>query len=332
MAYALPLFILLLLSAFFSAAEIAVTMASRVRMRTRVEAGSWRARLAEKLLARPERAIVTCLVGVNLANVGAAVYGTEALLSILPLTPAQGEIVGVLILVPLLLLFGEIVPKALAQTYPNRSILAFAAPLLVVRIVLWPLIQVSFAVAEIVRRLARMPSHVLDFLSREELKQFVAQSEKHGHVDEEERDLIHRIFEFWKQDPRLLVRPLVSVPRLAVTATAGEAKELMRAQRLSRLVITDVGETDVVGVVSVTSLLDVPNGDALGTLVLGAVRAELSTGVDRLFSELQRSPSQTAVVKSPDSVGVVLLDDLLTEILGRPARPAEPHGSREQSP
>lgn len=331
MQYLVPLGVLLVLSAFVSAAEIAVTMASRVRMRTRVESGSRRARLAEKLLARPERAIVTCLVGVNLANVGAAVYGSEALAVLLPLSPGQVELVSIVTLVPLLLLFGEIVPKALAQTYPNRSLLALAAPLHAVRIVLWPLIQVNFAVAELVRRLARMPSHVLDFLSREELKQFVAQSEKHGHVDEEERDLIHQIFEFWKRDPLLLVRPLKDVPRLPVSAPAGRAKETMRAQRLSRLVVTDDADADVVGVLSATALLDVPNDGSLSALLLGPVRAELSAGVDRLFSELQRSPSQIAVVASADGTGVVLLDDLLTHLLGRQAPLREPHGTREQS-
>ena len=323
--------VLLLFSAFFSATEIAVTMSSRVRQRTRAERGVPGARLAERLLARPERAIITCLVGNNLVHVGAAALGREAVLAALPLGQTQAEVLAAVLLVPLVLLVGEVLPKAMAQTYPNRSLATLAGPLLVVRVVLAPLLLVCLGVAEVVRRVARFRSDLLDFLSREELKQFVAHSEKHGHVDREERELIYQIFEFWKIEPRRFLRPLADVPHLPAHAPAGEAKELMRQKRLARLVVTDASGQDVAGVVSATSLLEAPNDAPLAGYLQPPVRAQLAPGIDRLLSELQRSPSQIAVVRGPGDApsGIIVLDDLLQHLLGRagggaPEAPAAP--------
>jgi putative hemolysin len=308
---------LLLASAFFSAAEIAVTMASRVRLRTRAEQGRSAARRAERLLALPERAIITCLVGNTLVNTAIAAYARAAVLHVHPFEAAAADLVAMALVVPLTLICGEALPKALAQTYPNRTLEALALPLRLVRLVLWPLTQTAFGVAGLVRRLIRMQPELTDFVSREELKQFVALSEKHGHVDAEERELIYRIFEFWRLDPARFVKPLVSVPHLPGATPAGEAKEQMRAARLDRLVVTDGTGREVLGVATAAALVNAPNGAPLADFVQPPVRAQLGRGVDRLLADLQRSPAQIAVVRDGTSAGVVTLDDLLHHLWGR---------------
>lgn len=336
--------LLLLGSAFFSATEIGVTMASRVRLRTSAEQGKRGARRAERQLAHPERAIITCLVGNTLVNVAIAAYVRAAVLDLHPFSNAAADLVATAIVVPLTLVFGEALPKALAQTYPNRTLAALAGPLELVRLVLWPLTQTSFAVAGLVRRLTRMKPELTDFVSREELKQFVALSEKHGHVDAEERELIYRIFEFWRLDPGRFVRPLGSVPCLPAATAVGVAKERMRASHLDRLVVTDAAGCDVLGVVTATALVDAPNAEPLLGFAHPPVTGQLARGVDRLLADLQRSPAQVAVVREGTRVGIVSLDDLLQHLLGRAAhggtlpfgrssgRAAPARGRDEQTP
>jgi CBS domain containing-hemolysin-like protein len=315
----LALAFLMLCSMFFSATEIAITMASRVRLRTRAERGSAGARRAERLLVRPERGIVTCLVGNTLVNAALAAYGRGALLRLHPAAETTADLLSTAILVPLVLVFCETLPKALAQTYPNRTLAALALPLILVRLLVWPLTQVAIRFADAVRRLAGMKTDLLDFLSREELKQFVARSEKHGHVDAEERDLIYRIFEFWRLEPARFLRRLQDVPRLPADATVGQAQEFMRERRLVRLVVTDPTDRDVVGIATAPALLTAPPGAMVDEFLQPPVRAQLSQSVDRLFAALQRSPSQIAVLGDGDATGIVLLDDLLQELLGRDA-------------
>jgi len=314
--------VLLAGSAFFSATEIAVTMASRVRLRTQSEAGSRRARFAERLLRHPDRAIVTCLVGNNLVNVAAALVGRLVVMAMITSGEATADAVATAIMLPLLLVFGEVVPKALSQTYPNRVLSLLAPAFSVGRILLWPLAVVCFAIVDLVRRLLGARTGMRDLVTREEFKQLMAQSEKRGHVDEDERALIDRIGEFGSLDPHRIARPLQQVPHLPETATAAIAKELMRTERLGRLAVTNAAGNAVVGVVSASGLLDVPNAALLAAHLLPPVHVRAAAGPDRLLAELQRSPSQIAVVSREDgSAGIVTLDDLLAHLLGSVAPP-----------
>lgn len=329
-AYILLITLLLAGAAFFAANEIAVTMASRVRLRTQAEAGSRRARFAERLLRYPDRAIVTCLVGSNLMSVAVALVGQLAVLAILDVGEATADVIATAIILPLLLVFGEVVPKALSQTYPNRILSFFAPAFTIVRILLWPLAVVCFGIVDLVRRLLGVRAGVRDLVTREEFKQLMAQSEKGGHVDENERALIDRIVEFGGLDPARIARPLAAVPCVPETATAASAKELMRREHLGRMAVTNAAGTSVVGVVSASGLLDVPNDAPLAAYLLPPVYVRTGAGSDRLLAELQRSPAQIAILSREDGgTGIITLDDLLTHLLGSVAPPRR-HWLRSQ--
>jgi len=316
--YLVAIVALMVCSALLSAAEIAVTMANRVRLRTRAQEGRAGAARAGRLLLRPERAIATCLVGNNLANVALAVYGRAAIAESTHLGEAAADVVATIVLVPLVLIACETSPKAFAQLYPNRTLAALALPLQIVRWLLLPLTQASFVVAALVRRIARLDSDFADVLSREELKQFVAHSEKHGHVDGEENRLIAAIVEFWRRDPRRWARRLETVPHLRVDTPVGEAKAFMRARRLGRLVVVESDGGDVAGVVTAAALLEVPNAARLAAYVQPPVRLGAVSGADRVLAELQRSPSQVGVVRveGERQPRVLVLDDLLQRLFG----------------
>jgi putative hemolysin len=314
----LGLILLLLLgSAFFSGTELAVTMASRVRLRTAAVEGRRLARRADRLLRRRDHTIAVCLVGNNLVNVALAVYGREALLRVPFLSVAMADALATLLAVTLVLLFGEIIPKAVAQNYPNRVLRVAVLPLQAVRLLLAPLLLLAAGFTWLARRVVGARGSVLEFASREELKQFVARSQSRGHVDPEERVLIDHIVEFWKLDPRTFVRPLHAVPRVTQEATAGEAKERMRQLGLTRLSVTDRMDLDVVGVVTAAGMLGADNGAPVTQWMSPPLRAELGAGFDRLLAQLQGSPGQTAVVdRGAGAVGVIRLDDVLHSLLG----------------
>jgi len=315
--------LLLLASGYFSATELAVTMASRVRLRAAAAEGRRLARLAERQLRRRDHAIALCLVGNNLVNIGIAVYSRETILEFAPMSAVTADLLATLVVVPMVLVCGEVLPKALAQSYPNRTLRFNVLPLLVFRIVLAPLLFVAIGLALVVRKLAGSRGSVLEFASREDIKQFVARSESHGHVDAEERELIGHIVEFWRLDPMQFVRPLDTVPRVSLDATSGQAKERMRAAQLTRLPVTDAAGSDVVGVVSAVGLLGADNASSVARWMTPPARVRQGTGFDRLLGDLQRSPSQLAVVEAEGrALGIVRLDDLLRRLMG--AAPSPP--------
>lgn len=308
--------VLMVLCAVLSAAEIGVTMANRVRLRTRAQAGHRGAARAEALLARPERAIATCLVGNNLTSIALAVYTRGAISDAFRLSEAAADVVATIVLVPLVLVACETLPKAFAQLYPNRTLSALALPLEIVRWITWPLTQVSFAVAGLVRRLARLRSDLTDVLSRQELKQFVAHSEKHGRVDRDEHRLIAAIVEFWRRDPQRWARRLDAVPHVSLDTPVGAAKAFMRERRIGRLVVIAADRSDVAGVVTAASLLEAPNAARLLPYLHPPVRLGSLDSVDRVLAELQRSPSQVGVARiaGEREPRVLVLDELLVRL------------------
>ena len=306
-------------SAYFAATELAITTASRVRLRAAAAEGRRLARLAERQLRRRDHGIALCLVGNNLVNIGIAVYSRETLLHLLPMSAMIADLLATLLVVPLVLVCGEVLPKAVAQSYPNRTLRFAVLPLLGFRIVLAPLLFVAIGLALAVRKVLGSHGSVLEFASREDIKQFVARSESRGHVDAEERELIGHIVEFWRLDPMQFVRPLDTVPRVSLEATAGAAKERMRAAQLTRLPVTDAEGSDVVGVVSAAGLLGAENPASVARWMTPPVRVRQGTGFDRLLGDLQRSPSQIAVVEHGGrALGIVRLDDLLRSLMGAP--------------
>ena len=315
-AHVIMIALLMVVAAMLSAAEISVTMANRVRLRTRAQVGQHGARRAERLLARPERAIATCLVGNNLANIAIAVYTRAAIEEGLHLGEASADVVATVVLVPMVLVCCETLPKAFAQLYPNRTLAGLAVPLEVVRWLTWPLTQVSFAVAGVVRWVARLKPELNDVLSRQELKQFVAHSEKHGRVDRDEHRLIASIVEFWRRDPQRWARRLETLPHLSADTPVGEAKAYMRARRLGRLIVSTADGGDVAGVAIAAALLEAPNAGRLAAYLQPPVRLASIESVDRVLAELQRSPSQVGVVRiaGEPAARVLVLDELLVRL------------------
>ena len=320
--------ILLLGSAFFAGSELAVTMAHRARLRTFIANGSLVARVALKLREHPERTIALCLVGNNLANVGVAVFGRQALMQRWSFGELTADAVATMVLVPIVLVVGEILPKAVSQINPDRVLVILALPLLGVGLLLSPMLMVAILVAQAVRLLVGLRSRPLAFASREELKSVLAHSVSSGHVAIGERDLIHQIVEFWKLDIQLLIRPLAGIVTLPESSTMQEAKEFMRQHRLSRLPIVNAAGSNVVGVLSATRLLSADPGAPIWRYLQEPVRVTAGVGLEELMMALQKSPSQIAMVEQPGAgVGVVLLDDLLNRLLGQEGGAGEQSGA-----
>jgi putative hemolysin len=315
--------LLLLGSAFFAGSELAVTMSQRARLRTYSANGSWAARAALKLREHPERAIALCLVGNNLANVGVAVFGRQALVQRWSLGEVAADVVTMLVLVPLVLILGEIVPKAVSQINPDRALVFLALPLLAIGVLLSPVLVLAILVAQVVRLMVGLRSRPLAFASRDELKKVLAHSVSSGHVAVGERDLIHRIVEFWKMDLQPLMRPLRDIATLPEGSSMQQVREFMRHNRLSRLPIVKADGSNIVGVLTATRLLSADNTAPIGRYLQEPVRVAAGVQLSELMTALQKSPSQIAVIERPGpGVTVVLLDDLLNSLLGREAETA----------
>ena len=185
---------LLASEAFFSGSEIALIAANPQSIRKSSRVSPARIRMTLDLLKDRERILATTLCGTNLSVVTNSILITSFLLSRLN---ERGEVYAVIILTPLLLIFGEIIPKTLFQQHANSISLKVAYPIWLASCLLYPLVFLITKVTNWILNLSGVEvSHGIPFVTREELRLIVQMSRKGSDLTPEEVAMIDRLFDF----------------------------------------------------------------------------------------------------------------------------------------
>ena len=327
----------LVVTMFFSAAEMAFIAANRLRLRYLAEEGNGTAQSYLEAFRQPERVLSTAMIGVTICHIVAASAVTWLLL---PLIGGMAPIVVTILLTPVMLVVGEIIPKAVAREWATSLILRLYRPLTWAALLLVPF--VSFAnvvVGALLRMFGGRQPDMRAFVSREELKALLQLEPGEADVTTIEAQLIDKIFDLGDTTVREVMVPLVEVAMLADTATPRDAVAFIMDRGFSRVPIFRQRETNIVGVVGAKDILS--RGAAVRTLdelKRPPYYVPETKRIDDLLREMQRNRTHMAVVVDEygGSTGVVTLEDILEQIVGdihdeheRAAAPAErlPDGS-----
>lgn len=184
----------LALSAFFSSAEAAFISLPKLRIRYLVESGVKGARQLAKAADRPERFLATVLLGNNLVNVAAATLGTIMAVAVFGLP--WGPIIATVGVTALILVFGEVIPKTLAVHRAQRLSLLYINP---VRIIEWCLYPFVLALDRIGLGFIKMVAETEEdrkLVSEGEIRSVISAGEDEGVVEEDEAEMLHKVFEF----------------------------------------------------------------------------------------------------------------------------------------
>ncbi|MDR7469889.1 MAG: hemolysin family protein [Armatimonadota bacterium] len=313
--------LLLLLSAVFSAAETAFFGANRLRLQQRADAGEGAARAARGLLDQPARVLTTLLVADNIVNVGAAVLA--AVLFVQRFGPHRAALYAFLVMSALLLVVGEIIPKTVAARHADALAVVLARPLLLLSRLLSPLIRLlSLTSSVMVRPLGGRVNVNAPMVTEEEIRMLVQMGEQEGVIEQEERKMIHSIFEFGDTVAREVMVPRIDMVALDDGATVGEAAQLILQTGHSRLPVFHGSVDNIVGVVNVKDLLRPLTAGQLSAPVTELLRPAYyipeSKRLDELFREMQRRKVPLAIVVDEygGTSGLVTVEDLLEEIVG----------------
>jgi CBS domain containing-hemolysin-like protein len=307
----------LLATMFFSAAEMAFIAANRLRLRHLAEEGHGTAARYLESFRHPERALSTAMMGVTIAHVVASTALTFALL------PSLGGIawlVSTLALTPIMLVFGEIIPKAVAREWATRLIVRLYWPLVWAGHLLTPFVLLANGVVTAVSRLFGGPrADTRSFVSREELKALLQLEPGEASVSTQEAEMIDKIFDLGDTTVREVMVPLVDVVMLPDSATTAEAMELVQRRGFSRIPIYTQRETSVGGLVTAMDLLR-RGGQARGVVELMRPPTFVpeTKRIDDLLREMQKGRNQLAVVVDEygGATGIVTLEDIVEEIVG----------------
>jgi putative hemolysin len=307
----------LLATVFFSMGEMAFIAANRLRLRHLAEEGSTVAAQYLDSFRHPERVLSAAMMGVTVAHVLAASAATWALL------PKLGPIAALVVtvgLTPIMLIVGEIIPKAIAREWATTLILRLYRPLAWAAQALAPLVALAQTMVRLVLQLGGSGKpDVRQFVSREELKALLQFEPGEADVTREEAEMIDKIFDLGETAVREVMVPLVEVAMLPAEATPADAAALIQQRGFSRIPIFDQREPNIVGVVGAMDILvRGTEVQRLDELMRQPYYVPETKRIDDLLREMQRSRNQLAVVVDEygGATGIVTLEDIVEEIVG----------------
>ncbi len=302
---------------FFSAAEMAFIAANRLRLRHLAAEGNTTAALYLESFRQPERVLSTAMMGVTVAHIIASSAVTFALL---PRLGGLAPVVATAALTPLMLVFGEIIPKAIAREWATSLILKLYRPLTWAAVLLVPFVVVANTIVSAVLRVFGGPvATTRQFVSREELKALLQMEPGEADVTTQEAEMIDNIFDLGDTTVREVMVPLVEAVMLPDTASIAEAVALIQQRGFSRIPIYRQRETNIVGVVAAMDILS--RGAEVRTvdeLRRQPYYVPETKRIDDLLREMQRARNHMAAVVDEygGSTGIVTLEDILEQIVG----------------
>lgn len=304
-------------TAVLSAAEMAFIAANRVRIRHQAENGNAIAARYLEAFRRPERMLSAAMMGVTVAHIAASSLATWALL---PVAGRWAAALTTAILVPTMLVFGEVIPKAAAGEWATALILRLYRVLELASALLSPLTWGARAVVGgVLGTLGLRTSGARQFVSREELKLLLQLEPEEADVTSSEAEMIDKIFELGDTAVREIMVPLVDVAVLPDTARPDEAVRLIQERGFSRIPVYTDRVINIVGVVTAMDLLrrgaDTPE---LKTLMRSATYVPETKRIDDLLREMQKARVQMAVVidEYGGAVGIVTVEDIVEQVVG----------------
>lgn len=313
------IFVLLLLSAFFSGSETALMSLNRYQLRHKAREGHRGAMLAEKLLKRPDRVIGLILLGNNLAN-----FSTASLVAVIAFDIGGQPAValGTLLLTLIVLIFSEAAPKTLAALHPER--LAFPAAM-----VYYPLLRITYPFVWLINACANgvlylfgvRSSHTeLQALTREELRTVV--HEAGSRISTRYRSMLLSILDLEKVTVDDVMVPHNEIIGIDLDGSDEDIEKIISESQHTRLPVYRDNIDHVVGVLHLRMLANLAtrklDNSTLQQLLIEPYFVPEGTPLSTQLVQFQRRRERIALVVDEygDIQGIVTLEDILEEIVG----------------
>jgi CBS domain containing-hemolysin-like protein len=313
--------ILIGLSAFFSSSEIAMFSLAKHRIDSLVEDGIPNAETVQALKADPHRLLITILVGNNIVNIAMSSIATG--LFAIYLTQGQAVLAATFGITTLVLLFGESAPKSYAVENTESWALRISRPLKYSEYVLLPLVVVFDYLTRVINKVTGGRSAIeTSYVTRDEIQNMIQTGEREGVIEEDEREMLQRIFRFNNTIAKEVMTPRLDVTAVAKDATLDEAIETCVQSDHERVPVFDGNLDNIIGIVNIRDLVrEKYYGERSATLsdiVQPTLHVPESKNVDELLGEIQDNRMQMVIVidEFGTTEGLITMEDMVEEIVG----------------
>ena len=320
------LIVLLLLSAFFSSAETALTTVNKIRIRSLVEDGDKKAMRVDKLIDNPTKMLSAILICNNIVNLTASALTTQFAISVctklgMGENTALGISIATGVLTFLVLVFGEITPKHLATKNAEKMAFVYAP---IVAFFTWLLTPIIFVVNQISRVILKIFgvdwSGKTVTITEDELRTFVDASHEEGVIETEEHQMITNIVDFGDSLVKDVMIPRMDIAMVESRISYEELLKEFTESKYARMPIYDDSIDNIIGIINLKDFVFEANRENfdIRALIREAHFTYEYKNVSELFLEMQKdSVPMTIVLDEYGALaGLITIEDLLEEIVG----------------
>jgi putative hemolysin len=319
--YVVLFIVCLLLSAFFSSSETAFISLQKVRVQNMINKKVRGARLVSRMIEQPEKLLSTILLGNNFVNTAAAALATALAIK---LWPNEGVLIATIAVTIILLIFGETTPKTIATRHAEGLALFYARPIEALAWLLTPFVVALSWIASGFSRILGGAPVSRSLASEEEIRTMISMGHKEGTVEEDEAEMLHKVFEFGNRPVREVMVPRTEVIWVTRGTKMADFLSLYAQNPLSRFPVYEDNIDSIVGILAVKDILMAQakgplNGDStIDDLIRPAYFAPETKRVSELFAEMRDKNFRMTVVVDEfgGTAGIVSLSGLMEEIVG----------------
>jgi putative hemolysin len=318
---------LVLLNGYFVAAEYALVTVRRTRMHELEQEGNRRAKLVLRLTAEPARFIAAMQLGVTVTSLAIGALGEHALTR--AFDPLMATVIAVVIALLVLTFFhvvvGELVPKGISLGYSERTALLVATPVRAFFLLFKPLIWLLQRSSDITLRALGLEPPGADgaAYSEAELKMLLERSTVEGELEEEEQEMLYKVFDFADKEAKDVMVPRPEVVALSAALPPEECLRAVLESPYTRYPVYRETPEHIIGVLHLRDLLKALNERGMAEveveeLLRPAHIVPETKDIAALLTEFRRTNQHMAIVVDEygDMEGIVTLEDVLEEIVG----------------
>jgi len=312
-----------LFAAFFAASETAIVFANKAHLRELADAGSGRAKAVIQLLGERDRLHGTLLLAENFFIIMASALGTVTAMHLFADTTIS-IVTSALVSTVLVVLVSKLAPKGLAARDPDRLALIVARPMRFTMRLLSPAARLLAGAADFFAGPGPQGMSCTAVVTEEDIKAMINLGEEGGSLKEEEKELLHKVFEFGDTLAAQAMRPRTEIVSIPSIATLQDVLNLVSEFGYSRYPVIEETIDSVIGILYIKDILvamsagEVNRVDGIQRFIRPAYFIPENKRVSELLSEMQRERFQISIVidEYGGTSGLVTLEDLIEEIVG----------------
>lgn len=319
------IFVMIFLSAYFSASEIAFNTSNKMRLRKAADCGCKTAKIAYGISERFTTALSAILIGNNLANIAVSTCTTLIVMDLFenPNHLAIASTIATILVTVVILIFGEIIPKVLSKQNADTIVRIIAVPTRILTIILSPFVFLVMMLLFVLRKIWGC-DHKCDepTVTEEELVSIIDTIEQEGVINEEQGELLQSTLEFSDTTIEKIMTPRIDMTAMDIDDEPTEiAKLLSDTSQYSRLPVYEDSIDNIIGVLSLTryykATLNEQTPD-IRSLLLKPCKLHKTMKLPAALAKLRDAKMHLAIVidEFGGTLGVVTMEDILEELVG----------------